>query len=100
MRMDIENILGVSNNRGALGNTTTNTIQPAPYKTTEEVRNLVRKKEPFKNKVNNTTNIEDSQSSSKHKHKYKDTHSHNSRNHGESSRNHGESSTSKRQSQY
>ena len=98
MRMDIENILGVSNNRGALGNTTTNTIQPAPHKTTEEVRNLMRKKEPFKDKINNTT--QDVQFSSKHKHKYKDNHGHHSRTHGRPDRNHGESSSSRRHGNY
>jgi hypothetical protein len=116
MRMDIENMLGVTRNIRTLGNTTTNTIQPAPSRTTGEVRNLVRNNEPFKHKANhnhtkpesnnitdsNRTNpidsgnniTENTQSNRKHKHRDKSSHGHSSRSHGRSSRDHGHSSRS------
>lgn len=51
MRMDIENMLGVSRTTKTLGSTTKSAIQPASSKTTGEVNNLIRKNNPFKHKI-------------------------------------------------
>ena len=112
MRMDIENILGVTKNTRTLGNVTTNTIKPAPSKTIGEVRNLVRSNVGLKEAgnhnpessntrsstrtkpINSDNIVEDVQSNRKHRHKHKHKDGHSSRSHGHSSRSHDHSSRS------
>ena len=121
MRMDIENMLGVNKNTKTLGNTTMKNIKPSSYKTTGEVRNLMTRSDPFKNRVNNnllnsessntknnvrtnhTNTTEDIQSENKHRHKRKHSnsksnhshrHNHSNSRHGNSTHSHGNSSRS------